>query len=95
MAQLDEVLIRNLIEERKFSHKDVSNLLRSYGVNRGSSVPNIARFCIDHNIHKYDYGRMSDHELATTTNGIVNEVGPTYGRKMVTGDQIKSLISMF
>ena len=63
----------------------MSDYLRGRGVVRGTSVPNIALFCKNNNIHKYDHARLSAQEMAEQTTDVVQQVGPTYGRKMITG----------
>ncbi|CAH3188959.1 unnamed protein product, partial [Porites lobata] len=74
-------LIRVLIEDNK-TYKHVSEILRQNfpEVTRGFSERNVRLFCA-----KYGIRRLNEYEVDSIVQDCVNEVGPTYGRKMMTG----------
>ncbi|CAG2185117.1 unnamed protein product [Mytilus edulis] len=78
--------IRNMIEQQGYTCAEVSSTLKtSLNITKGSSQSSIYKFCLDKNIHKYNYGRMSKSEIKNITTSAVQVTGPTYGRKLVTG----------
>lgn len=54
-------------------------------MDRGASVSSLYKFCTANNIHRFEYGRMTNGNITRTVQDAVSRVGPTYGRKMMTG----------
>ncbi|XP_062420889.1 uncharacterized protein LOC134132801 [Pungitius pungitius] len=66
-----------------YSDQDIQNhLVFECGLRRGASICNIRRFCIGHGLRRQ---RVTDQQLEGAVLKSINEVGPTYGRKMMTG----------
>ena len=78
LISVDET--RSLLKSGK-SHRDISVLLQSrYGSNYGVSERSVRRFCDKYNIH-----RRTRDELDAEVSKAVSEVGPSYGRKTMSG----------
>ena len=81
-----EQVIRDLVENQNLTCAEVRNVLRNnYGLTTGVSQSNIYRFCQEHDIHRYDYSRLTREGVDEVTSDAVYSAGPTYGRKMMTG----------
>ena len=77
MAALEpyESLIRELIEEKNFTHQDVRNdLACNFLLERGCSARNVRAFCTSRNIHRFDNTRMSQPEIDDKVKQLVDEV---------------------
>ncbi|XP_078377787.1 uncharacterized protein LOC144660941 [Oculina patagonica] len=73
--------IRDLVKENK-THKQISKILLEAfpEVKRGFSERNIRLFCANHGIK-----RLSEAQVDYIVAECVREVGPSFGRKMMTG----------
>ena len=81
-----ENVIRDLIENQNLTCSVVREvLINNYGIRSGVSQSNIYRFCREHDIHRFDYARLTQEGVDEATCEAVYSVGPTYGRKMMTG----------
>ena len=81
-----EAEVRHLVEILGCSHEQVSrHLQQHYGISRGASPANVYLFCSRNNIHRYHTRTMTKHEVRNLVTQSVRQVGPTYGRKMMTG----------
>jgi hypothetical protein len=81
-----EQLIRHLLEDQNFTCAGVRTILRNeHNLMNGTSLSNIYKFCSEHDIHRFDYSRLTQDGIDTATYEAVCSVGPTYGRKMMTG----------
>jgi len=69
-----EDIIKELIEEKNFTHKEIESYLQVQGLKRGTSAKNIALFCANRNIHRHDYGVLSAEAIQTAIEGLVSEV---------------------
>ena len=79
--------IRHLIEEDHFTHRQCADYLKNgaANINWGASEANIALFCVNNNIHRYDARKMSTPEICDVLESSVENLGPSYGPKMMTG----------
>ncbi|XP_057208892.1 uncharacterized protein LOC130565818 isoform X2 [Triplophysa rosa] len=73
-------VITNMILEHK-THSDIAEHLSQLGAGRGYSVRSVRRFCASHGLRR----EVSDTHLEIAVSTAVQEAGPTYGRKMMTG----------
>lgn len=81
-----EVIIRRLVEDQSYSFKQVREILRNqYGLENGSSLSSISKFCVRKNIHRYDYSLLGQHDVEAVVAPAVAVCGPVCGRKMMTG----------
>ncbi|XP_019850817.1 PREDICTED: uncharacterized protein LOC109581281 [Amphimedon queenslandica] len=80
-----ESLVRELVEERKWILSRVSeHLKQEYPGTRGLSLRSVERFCQLKDIH-HRTSRLNDTTLDHVVSDAINMVGPTYGRKTMTG----------
>ncbi len=78
--------IRYCVENQRMPIKEVALILKNnYGIYRGSSESNLYKFCLQNDIHRYDYGSVSQTDVNNVVQEAVAHVGPAYGRKMMTG----------
>jgi hypothetical protein len=83
LEQLED-LVRDLVEQRRWSHSRVSDYLQqTYPGTRGLSLRSIQRFCSAKGIHRTS--RLDDTQVDEVVSEAVNMVGPVYGRKTMTG----------
>ncbi|XP_070535044.1 uncharacterized protein [Ptychodera flava] len=81
MDEIDPGYIRELVQIKNLSHQQISAILQREFPNRsGFSKRSVRRFC-----EKNDIRKIGDEELDTIVTAGINEVGPTYGRKMMLG----------
>ncbi|XP_063060694.1 uncharacterized protein LOC134453875 [Engraulis encrasicolus] len=82
MASLEAYsdIIREMIRKHA-THADISQHLTDIGAGRGCSVMSVRRFCHAHNLTRV----VSDAQLEVAVSSAVNETGPTFGRKFMTG----------
>lgn len=70
-----EDLMRNKIENERWTHKEVSTLLTDkYPGHRGFSIRSLERFCSSKGIHKttkIDYGELYE-AVSTAANMVIN-----------------------
>ncbi|XP_076843895.1 uncharacterized protein LOC143488839 [Brachyhypopomus gauderio] len=63
---------------------DISDVLSSqFGVQRGISARSVRMFCVEHGFFRTS--RLSDSHLELEMARAINETGPSFGRKMMTG----------
>ncbi|KAK9535816.1 hypothetical protein VZT92_008173 [Zoarces viviparus] len=66
-----------------YSDEDIHNhLVFECGLQRAASISSIRRFCKDHGLKRQ---RVTDQQLEAAVLNSIQETGPTYGRKMMTG----------
>ncbi|KAK7145575.1 hypothetical protein R3I93_013344 [Phoxinus phoxinus] len=66
---------------RHATHADIAQHLTDIGAGRGCSVMSVRRFCNVHNLKRV----VSDAQLETAVSSAIEETGPTFGRKFMTG----------
>nr|XP_055066423.1 uncharacterized protein LOC129448235 [Misgurnus anguillicaudatus] len=74
-----EVILDMILKHR--THKDIAEHLSQIGVGRGCSARTVRRFCASHGVRR----EVSDTQLEIAVSTAVQETGPTYGRKLMTG----------
>nr|XP_055036884.1 uncharacterized protein LOC129424295 [Misgurnus anguillicaudatus] len=74
-------LIKDLFAGGK-THAQIFTYLQQMGVRRCSEM-SVRRFCFQHNLQRKMH--LSDTELESAVIGSVYKVGPSYGRKFMTG----------
>ncbi|KXJ07190.1 hypothetical protein AC249_AIPGENE13490 [Exaiptasia diaphana] len=81
MDSIDENYIRSLVWAGK-THREIAGILQAElpSTRRGLSERNVRQYCSKRNIH-----RQTSFELDQTVRQCVEEVGPSYGRKMMAG----------
>lgn len=78
--------IRYMVLNMGYTIDEVSTMLRTvYGLRRGASTSNIYKFCESRQINRLARGSVNRNVLELETFWAVNSVGPTFGRKMLTG----------
>lgn len=78
--------IRKLVEQQGFSCKKVKEVLQNeYGLERGTSISSIYKFCARKDIHRYDYARLGRHGVDSIVRPAIAMCGPVCGRKVMTG----------
>ncbi|XP_065125914.1 uncharacterized protein [Paramisgurnus dabryanus] len=65
------------------TYSDVSNALTAIGINRGQSVSSIKKFLGSRKL--VTRGQLSNDSLELAVASAIQETGPTFGRKMMTG----------
>lgn len=72
MERLVENFVRALIVEGRWTHKQVSNLLKKYPDRRGLSEVSVRRYCEVRHIHKTS--RLTDDQLDVVVNNALCQV---------------------
>uniref|UniRef100_A0A1X7VSJ3 Reverse transcriptase Ty1/copia-type domain-containing protein n=1 Tax=Amphimedon queenslandica TaxID=400682 RepID=A0A1X7VSJ3_AMPQE len=76
--------LQYIVDERKWTFSRVSeHLKQEYPGTRGLSLRSLERFCQLKDIHRTS--RFNDITLDHVVSGAINMLGPTYGRKTMTG----------
>ncbi|KXJ27882.1 hypothetical protein AC249_AIPGENE2896 [Exaiptasia diaphana] len=84
MERLSKTVIEDLIYRQKKTHYEISEILQKRFPNeRGFSERSVRRFCNENNISKRS--GVDEAELHRMVKDVVSKVGPTWGRKMITG----------
>jgi hypothetical protein len=79
-----EDFIRSKIEKERWTHSQlIEHLQSSISGKRGFSVRSIERFCSTKGIHRTS--RLDDTQVEELVREAVDRVGPSYGRKTLTG----------
>ncbi|KAK3729669.1 hypothetical protein QZH41_011478 [Actinostola sp. cb2023] len=82
---IEQCFIRKLVEDEKKTHKEIATVLRqAFPRITGISERSVRRYCAKYNIHRRD-SSLSTEVLDSLITSAVAKVGPTYGRKLMTG----------
>ncbi|XP_067098565.1 uncharacterized protein [Osmerus mordax] len=72
------------MRQEKCSYADIANnITAQFGVERGVSARSVRRFCAENVVPKRN--ALTTQQLQVEVASAINEAGPTYGRKMLTG----------